>query len=107
MPNVATFNEPTPVLAQIAAPQLAKSIGDVPKLTLYPNPGTDYLQVQLPLDNLKLEVYDGLGRRVLPAVSFSQSGEVALKNLVPGQYYLKVYDAQQKLLAAQAFQKSK
>jgi hypothetical protein len=59
----------------------------------------------MPLDNLKLEVYDGLGRRVFPAVFFSQNGEVALKNLVPGQYYLKVYDAQQKLVAGQAFQK--
>lgn len=107
MPNVATFNEPTADLAQMDEPKLAKGLNDLPKLTLYPNPGTDYLQVQLPLDNLKLEVYDGLGRRVLPAVSFSQSAEVMVKNLVPGQYYLKVYDAQQKLLAAQAFQKSK
>ena len=105
MPDVATFNEPSADLAQIAAPLLAKSSGDLPKLALYPNPGTDYLQVQMPLDNLKMEVYDGLGRRVLPAVAFSQNAEVMVKNLVPGQYFLKVYDAQQKLVAVQAFQK--
>lgn len=105
MPDVATFTEPSTDLAQISSPQLAKGLNDLPKLTLYPNPGTDYLQVQMPLDNLKMEVYDGLGRRVLPAVSFSQSAEVMVKNLVPGQYYLKVFDAQQKLVAAQAFQK--
>ncbi len=105
MPDVATFNEPTADLTQIAANQLVKDLGDLPKLTLYPNPGTDYLQVQMPLDNLKMEVYDGLGRRVLPAVSFNQSAEVMVKNLVPGQYYLKVFDGQEKLIAAQAFQK--
>lgn len=105
MPDVATFNEPTADLAQVSAPQLASALSDVPKLTLYPNPSTDYLQVQMPLDNLKLEVYDGLGRRVLPVVFFSQRGEVSVKNLVPGQYFLKVYDAQQKLVAGQAFQK--
>ena len=105
MPDVATFVEPSVDLAQVEAPLLAKGLNELPKLALYPNPSADYLQVQMPLDNLKLEVYDGLGRRVLPTVSFSQSAEVMVKNLVPGQYYLKVYDGQQKLVAAQAFQK--
>ncbi|WP_373553009.1 ELWxxDGT repeat protein [Haliscomenobacter sp.] len=107
MPDVPTFSEPFADLAQVAAPKLANAWSDLPKLTLYPNPSTDYLQVQMPLDNLKLEVWDLLGRRVLPVVAFSQRGEVSVKNLVPGQYYLKVYDAQQKLVAGQAFQKSK
>lgn len=107
MPVVPTFSEPFADLAQATAPQLAKALSDVPKLTLYPNPSMDYLQVQMPLDNLKLGIYDGLGRLVLPLVAFSQQGEVSVKNLVPGQYYLKVYDAQQKVVASQAFQKSK
>lgn len=105
MPVVPTFSEPFADLAQVTAPQ--GIINALPKLTLYPNPSTDYLQVQMPLDNLKLEVYDGLGRQVLPAIAFNQRVGVMVRNLVPGQYYLKVYDAQQKVVASQAFQKNK
>jgi hypothetical protein len=106
MPDVANLREET---AAVIPPTLllAPTPQDIPNPSLFPNPSTDYLQVRLPLDNLRLEVWDLGGRLVLPGTTFSQETRLNLQQLLPGQYFLKFYDTNGRFLLSRAFQKSR
>lgn len=101
MPTVSTLQAEVATVDEVAT----NSRNEVPKLRLYPNPSSDFLQLSMPVEQARVEVWDLLGRRVLPNVIFSQQTQLEVKHLLPGQYFLKVFDQKNRLLAGQAFQK--
>ncbi len=89
-------SEPAEIVAAKIAPEEASI--DALKATLYPNPATDQVQVQLDDDftgKIRIAVYNMAGERVMPVMSFDKNANrfqtrVSIQALKAGMYNLEL-----------------
>jgi len=69
--------------------------GNDTRIDVFPNPVTDALIINLPLDlnSCKLSFYDVLGRQVCTKNLVPGYNKLALENMVPGIYTFHIWDA--------------
>ncbi len=89
-------SEPAEIVAAKIAPEEASI--DALKATLYPNPATDHVQVQLDDDftgKIRIAVYNMAGERVMPVMNFDKKAnrfqtQISIQALKAGMYNLEL-----------------
>ncbi len=64
---------------------------EVDRLSIYPNPATDYIRIQAPEQVVSVHLIDKAGKRVLPhSAKIDQLGKLKVSGLEPGVYILNL-----------------
>ncbi|MCK9399911.1 MAG: T9SS type A sorting domain-containing protein [Bacteroidales bacterium] len=66
--------------------------------TIYPNPGNETLNVNLPLDQLEFQLFDLTGRMEFEAELSSGTNSITVSSLPAGIYLYRIYDRNQRMI---------
>ena len=57
---------------------------------IYPNPGTNYINIRLPLQS-QIQVFDNIGRELISMPANTECMSIDISNLEVGVYYVKIH----------------
>ena len=93
----------TPPLPVIICDSMTNGVPRIPEsnsFSIVPNPARDYLIIPLSLSNLKVRVYNSIGKEQQISVN---SGQVSLRDLPSGIYFIQFIGKQDEIISSSRF----